>query len=347
MSPRVPTSEPTRMAVCPHCHLFCGEPTVSPIEGLPHAAADCPLATEREARRARAAYRVGQSTVDRTSWIAAVRPMIAPEVRVAVNDSMDAIRHFLAVDQSSPRPRWRLVAETTTSLRGYREAVRRDGVIAATLGEAARMSDHVFVVGDVHEDFPRWDTAFSADVRREHLPSMGASDVANWLSRLHRDDLPDARYAAWILGPRSLADSGDGAVVAAEMLLRLIRMWNDRMTDRRAVVVMLDPNRGLDAVARWTQNRGIPSRTRADIRIGSPIAGSQAVVAQIGGVDPGPEFAENYAPASIAGIHRRGIGMRADGTVTVPLAKLAGSDATLQPSWRLLEQLTDNIDSSD
>ena len=338
------------VAVCPHCHLFCVEATTSPGRGLPSFAADCPIAAQRESARqsirGRSGFRLGNDSVTRDAWVAAVRQVVAPEIRVAVNDSMDAIRHFLAIDQSSDRPRWRLVAETTTSLRGYREAVRRDGVIAATLGEAARMSDHVFVVGDVAADFPRWDSGFDPHVRRQSLPSMGANEVANWLSRLHQDELPDARYAAWILGPRSLADSGDGAVVAAEMLLRLIRSWNDRMDDRRAVVVMLDPNRGLDAVARWTQNRGIPSRTHADIRIGSPIAGSQSVVAQIGGVDPGPEWAENYAPASIAGIDRRGIGMRADGTVTVPLPKFAEAQPSTETPWRLLEQITTDAGSS-
>ena len=52
---------------------------------------------------------------------------------------------------------------------------------------------------------------------------------------------------------------------------------------------------------------------------------TKRVLAQVGGIDPGPENAECYVPVSVEGVQRPDMVIRGDGAVTLPLSGFASS----------------------
>ena len=231
-----------------------------------------------------------------------------------------------------------ITIESDESIEALLQVTSRDGSVSATLADVATHADLVWMIGEVEQTWPRLaeklrlqsDSEVSdSKVIVQRVTQWSADDVTELASAIERGDAhhefatqwSSAGYAAILIGPQAFV-AGE-ADLSATMLARLVRRRN---AEARCVLLTLDAGVTLRSVCLWNTNEspsgtwGRDDRTRFDIRIGSPWnADSPAANLQIGGRDPGLELASAYRACSIAGLHHRGMVIRGDGSVSLPL----------------------------
>jgi hypothetical protein len=233
-----------------------------------------------------------------------------------------------------------ITIESDESIEALMQVTSRDGIVSATLADVATHADLVCMIGEVEHAWPRISEKLrlqsASDVSRHsseivvrRVTQWSADDVAELASALrHRDEHHEfadqwisARYAAIIIGPRAFVAHEED--LCATMLARLVRQRN---AEARCVLLTLDTAATLRSVCLWNTNEVPSSKTDHDhsvfdVRVGSPLGvDSAAARVQIGGLDPGPELALAYRACSVAGLHHRGMVIRGDGSVSLPLA---------------------------
>lgn len=181
-----------------------------------------------------------------------------------------------------------------------------------------------------------------------------------------------SRYVAVVLGTDAWPQRDS---VAAAVMLNQIVLW--LAAERRAVLLSLDAAATNRTVAIWRTNRtleafeeaaprsAVPTRSTREerdgaesvpgaarlgvpdaevlVRLGEPASGNAAPAQlQLGGRDPGRELADIYLPAAMAGVHRAGIAVRGDGSVTLPLQQVFRSELPTAAEW-LMSLLGESI----
>ncbi len=236
-----------------------------------------------------------------------------------------------------------LTIESDPSIEALVQTASRDGIVSATLADVATHADLVWMIGGVDQAWPRIAEKLRLEetgsggkhVRRseqctadefshfaDSIGNASATSPATGALANHADAWLSSEYSAILIGPRAFL-SGEESL-SATMLARLVRLRNAR---KRSVLLTLDAAATLRSVCLWSSNTSPESTADSsddaafDIRIGSPLGiDSPAAKVQIGGVDPGPELAVAYRACSIAGLHRPGMVIRGDGSVSLPLA---------------------------
>ena len=269
-----------------------------------------------------------------------------------------------------------MISGTLGDVRRHADLVWIVGDIAATaprfIDEVIRPgsgpSVHQFAAGATVDEIVAFSVAVETDGQQRSSGRMsGLLDAVyatvNSDPDSGRSDNPFAvRYLAVVIADNAFDD--DAALAVAAILNRAIMKLNEKI---RAVVIALDSAATLRSVSAWSQNRSLPvwdsDATAAPlgtamIRIGNPRPaaadnenadnenadnGSTNLVAvQIGGVDPGPESAICYLPASIPGVDRDGFVVRGDGSVSLPLmaaGQQPGDQSMLASAGELLISL--------
>ena len=236
-----------------------------------------------------------------------------------------------------------ITIESDESIEALLQVTSRDGIVSATLADVATHADLVWMIGEVEQTWPRIaeklrlqsdseiraSKVMASKVTVQRVTQWSADEVTELASAIEHSDKhhefasqwSSAKYAAILIGPQAFA-AGE-ADLCATMLARLVRRRN---TEARCVLLTLDAGATLRSVCLWNTNQSPSSkpisenRRHFDIRIGSPWnADSPAAYLQIGGRDPGPELASAYRACSIAGLHHRGMVIRGDGSVSLPL----------------------------
>ncbi|TWU06405.1 molybdopterin-binding domain-containing protein [Stieleria varia] len=333
--------------VCPFCPLHCDDLLV---DDRGQTTVDCEFAKSGFGNAAGdPSIRRGRKTIalDRLDELAS--ELGFPDVPLVSLTSapLNQSRRWMRLHQSGAI---RLTSESTASTRALATAIRRDGVIAATIADVRQHADLIVTVGSIDRCTPRLRERLSGDrsvqwrslgscISATHLADLlmavrhgspvESNDSFNAQSQDPCTHLSTARYIAFIVADDALADADN--VIGASLLLQLIVQLNqqslDPTTRRRAVLMALDPLQSLKAVLGWN---GIPlpmlgtDSTAVDIRIGNPLPESPPAKLQIGGRDPGEAIAEVFIPASQAGVHVADMVIRGDGTVTLPLQPVLG-----------------------
>ncbi len=240
-----------------------------------------------------------------------------------------------------------LTIESDASIQAILEVISRDGIVSATIADVATHADLIWTFGRVDEAWPRLMQKICQGPRgdaNENVCRFGECS-ADSLSQFAAATRPDSgsvsnvsaetsgpagqiarwsssKYTAILVGPGAFAPGEES--ISAAMLCRLVRLRN---ADSRCVLVTLDSAATLRSVCLWKTNESpssiAPDNTDVtfDIRLGSPLNRDSCPSAlQIGGIDPGPKLAHAYRSSSIAGLHRRGMTIRGDGSVSLPLA---------------------------
>lgn len=159
----------------------------------------------------------------------------------------------------------------------------------------------------------------------------------------HVDEFLTSEYSAILIGPGAFVRGEES--LSATMLARLVRLRN---ATNRSVLVTLDAAATLRSVCLWSSNTS-PEATvdgsgevSFDCRLGSPLdIASPPAQVQIGGVDPGPDRADAYRACSVAGLHRPGMVIRGDGSVSLPLAAPLTTPLPTEIDWlddRLMDE---------
>ena len=353
--------------VCPFCPLHCDDVQVLPSAGQPiriraqcgacqgpFDAALCPAPARIQDR----SVTFDAVTQYFTDLYARNRSVVGGcPALIATTTDLQSARQL---SQLHRQGLIRLHIETTPTLAAFRMTIRRDGVVAVTLSDIRRHADLICTIGDVDRWTPRLmqrlavcDGIDDPTTRRIALPEGISADQAARLSRLLIDEdapggsdndslvirlarsIHSASYVAMIFAPDAFRESE--AIAAAAMLNRLIMQLNGR---RRAVLLQLDPAATLRSVFAWQTNESINEcSTEAvgnlSVRIGNAFDEQNAlpVDVQIGGLDPGQDHAAVYVPAATVGIHRRGVVVRGDGSVTLPLDQIEQTDRLPAAEW--------------
>lgn len=160
----------------------------------------------------------------------------------------------------------------------------------------------------------------------------------------HVDEFLTSQYSAILIGPGAFARGEES--LSATMLARLVRLRN---ATNRSVLVTLDAAATLRSVCLWSSNASPETTVDGsgevgfDCRLGSPLdIDSPPAQVQIGGVDPGPDRAGAYRACSVAGLHRPGMVIRGDGSVSLPLAAPLAAPLPNEIDW-LDDCLTDEF----
>lgn len=249
-----------------------------------------------------------------------------------------------------------LTIESDASIQAILGVISRDGIVSATIADVATHADLIWTFGRVDEAWPRLMQKIRQGPRgdaNDNVCRFGECS-ADSLSQFAAATRPDSgsvsnvsadifgpagqidrwnssKYAAILVGPGAFAPGEES--ISAAMLCRLVRLRN---ADSRCVLVTLDSATTLRSVCLWKTNESpssiAPDNTDVtfDIRLGAPLnADSCPSTLQIGGIDPGPKLAHAYRSSSTAGLHRRGMTIRGDGSVSLPLAApMAGERPT-------------------
>ena len=337
----------------------------------PAAETQCALA-ESQFRAALTPHpvRVAEQTFDFDRWDSLVGEMDWP-VRPAVSISHASIEEAKQLNQMHSRSRIRLATSSTPSDAALDLAYQREGTVTATLGDVIRHADLIWIVGDVDSVTPRLRDRLakssakivSTNAITIELLSLMQRQIVEGSSEEDSDRsetesivraVDGSRYLAIVLGSSPFESGRE--VICSEWLMRWLVDQNDKTirsddggqtVARRAVLVRWSSGPNLQAVFHWHQNRPVSpllSAPRgADICLGQPVAGQDAdpVRLQIGGVDPGPQRAHAYIPASQPGVHLPGTTIRGDGAVTLPL--IACAEAKLPSRIEVLRRVLDFI----
>ena len=256
-----------------------------------------------------------------------------------------------------------LTIESDPSIQAVMDVTSRDGIVTATLADVALHADVIWMIGGVEKSWPRIAEKLrltphnDAPTVVERFPQCSAEQLTELASAIehprvsgaddgnsihalavHADRWKDARYAAILIGPGAFT-SGEESI-AATMLARLVRRANAKT---RSVLVILDAGATLRSVCLWKTNTAPTSMSTSmstsiststdaaqpvfDIRIGSPLGSdSPSTRLQISGIDPGASLATAFRSCSVAGLHRPGMTIRGDGSVSLPLERLVDSE---------------------
>ncbi len=239
---------------------------------------------------------------------------------------------------------------------GYRETFARDGGFTATIGEAIARDAAVTYLGDVDAAWPRLRHRLrrcqaSPFVELQDPPD-GAADLSagdaiplpERLASIRReliqcglDAFADAarRYQVFVVAP-SLADDHDPLLIWSS-LFGLIRQWNG---SGRAALLSLDNSMTARSVMAWN---GIAVRGESDcddpdslVITLRPWGDCESWIADQPPLTPDPRPSRRIVigngiptrgngedcielPASVPGVHRDGVVIRGDGSVTLPL----------------------------
>ncbi len=234
----------------------------------------------------------------------------------------------------------------------------RDGVISATLGDVREHADLLWLIGDVEASAPRVKevlTRNKPDLRvietsgpldLDTLASLslatrnpGTTHAMQSIAEL-KEAIESAKYFAVVLGDDAFAAE------FADAALSLLIQWTWSLNaTRRAVALHLDDAATNRAVYRWRTNRSLSNihdnesgAEALTFRIGESVVDHSHVDVAIGTRDPGTDQANVFVPCSVIGIHETGARIRGDGTVTMPLAKIAESALPSAVAW--IESLT-------
>ncbi|TWT56478.1 molybdopterin-binding domain-containing protein [Allorhodopirellula solitaria] len=333
--------------VCPLCPLHCDDVGIDEQGGL--EANGCPIAAAAPPEKN--------------------RPPCRGEILIA-SDAAKPLRVVTTgVDLTTARQlaRWQaagridLTFESDPSIEALLQAASRDGIVSATLADAATHADLVWLLGRADQAWPRLAEKLrlggngADETKSQRFERCTADDLSRFAAAIesgagssspatgeladHTDTWTSSEYAAVLVGPGAFADGEES--LCATMLARLVRQRNTKF---RCVLLTLDAAATLRSVCLWTNNTSPSATTEGDqsvgfdIRIGSPLGrDSRAASVQIGGIDPGAEFAAAYRACSVAGLHRPGMVIRGDGSVSLPLA--APVEADLPSSAELLNEI--------
>ncbi len=351
------------MTVCPFCPLACDdiEFTTKPESPLLKVSVDCPLARERF----RDAMNPSPGRIgDRLASTGELKQHLsklcdAAENIVVITDGVDlATSRTLEQLQTDQRIKW-LLSQSPLS-ESWQRTVSRDGMISSTLGDIRAHADLLWFLGNPQAKSPRIEH-FLLDRNRlaQQIHSQGNIDLdflAEVALATRSNDTPvtprarelavaikESRYFAIVIGD----DAFDARMADAGLSLLIQWLWRLNATNR-AVALHMDSAATSRAVHRWRTNRSLASSTGACfaantlvVRIGDAIQQTPATNVLLASSDPGPDYANVFLPMSILGIHHAGVIIRGDGTVTLPLSKIASSEYPTALQW-LSESLTES-----
>ncbi len=354
-------SRPVRQPpiVCPFCPLLCDDVIVDP-QGKTNVACERAEAGFQSALGPSSGPRLETRPASETQLAEVARELFAESPQVRVITAGTDLKSARILQRRQTEGQIEIEVEATPTRQAMSTATGRDGVVAATLGEVRRHADQLWLLGVTRDQAPRLIERVTEPERPTRLFDWPYGASADRLAALsyrlqratpdHVQDVELERLAAAILKSRYLAVVvGDAAFesneseAAAVMLLEIISRQN---VSRRAVLVQLDPAQTNRSVTAWSSNcplqshvvgarpRGREPSLATRVRLGDAVLQPPLPVAlQIGGVDPGFELATHYMPASTVGVHRGGIVVRGDGTVTLPLASIHPTDRPTPAEW--------------
>ena len=338
--------------VCPFCPLGCDDVRVSHSDGTVDV--DCDLARHQfDSAVNHSPARIGSKTVDTLDFVAFRSRLALPDCPT-IEFNGASIQEAKSIEALVKTGVIQVNLDVDAGSVALNQAIARDGVIAATLGDVCARSDLIWVIGDIDSRTPRLAERLGRSKAKLHQTSVLTVDS---LSRLHRasgqrneatgrpsdsagsliDLIRSSGYTSIVIGDSPFEKGSE--VVASEMLLRLIARWNelpgsnDRGEDdllRRAVILRIDHHQNLRSVMRWRNNQvssaGLSVLPSPSVRIG-PSCGDQTtnVRLQIGGPDPGEPSAFAYLPASSPGVHFAEVTIRGDGSISLPLSAIAAA----------------------
>lgn len=257
-------------------------------------------------------------------------------------------------DLASADPRVSIRIDASPTRQAIATAVSREGVVAATIADVRRHADQIWLLGIRPEHYPRLldrliDPDRPATVHRsphgiaaDDLASLVVADPNAPPKDITSTGLSPAfassRYLTVIVGDHAFRPVE--AEAAAELLVQWIHRRN---ANARAVIVQFDRAATNRCVAAWRGNRTLAADRDAitdnevRIRIGAPNAINPEAAApmtlQVGGDPSDPHQTQAYLPAAEFGVHRNGAVVRGDGTVTLPLSKIARSPLPTATQW--------------
>ena len=250
------------------------------------------------------------------------------------------------------------VIDQSPLTQSWQRTSSRDGVISATLGDVREHADLLWLIGDVESSAPRMKEVLTRDkpsMRIIETPGPLDLDTLASLSLATRtpgtihvsQSIAELANAIEISEYFALVLGGDAFTAEfADAALSLLIQWTWSLNaKRRAVALHLDDAATNRAVYRWRTNRSLDNidnnESGADalqIRIGECVVDHSPVDIAIGTRDPGIDEANIFVPCSVIGVHEAGAKIRGDGTVTMPLAKIAESSLLSAVAW--IESLT-------
>lgn len=216
-----------------------------------------------------------------------------------------------------------LTVRTDPSIAAVQTAIRRDGVVTASIGELSRLADRFVLIGDCGSIPSRLSKPDHDRVKT--FETLGNRDIAAWQQQTP-NWAAESKYLAIIVGSGALSGSTQEQTVTSERLIAWTWFLNRRLDAEgqpagRAVLLPIDPQATIREVYRYRTNRslGPPNDPSRSIQIGSlscPMAAPVAV--QIGGIDPGPTAAARYIPANTESTAPADAFIRCDNSVTLP-----------------------------
>lgn len=348
--------------VCPFCPLACGDVRVD-AAGMPGKLPTIQTNCEVAAKRFRDAL---QPARPRITNKAASLDEIRQHLKDLANQSKRIVVKTGGVDLASAKTLEQLstsgkitwLLDQSPLTQSWQLTSSRDGVISATLGDVREHADLLWLIGDVESSAPRMKetlTRNKPDLCVIETPGPLDLDTLASLSLVTRNPgtthavqsiaelaaaIESSKYFAVVLGDDAFATE------FADAALSLLIQWTWSLNaTRRAVALHLDDVATNRAVYRWRTNRSLgnidDSGSAAEaltIRIGESVVDHSPVDIAIGTRDPGIDKANVFVPCSVIGIHETGARIRGDGTVTMPLAKIAESDLPSAVAW--IESLT-------
>lgn len=314
--------------VCPYCPLHCDDIIAN---GDGSFATDCELAGEAFRRAGQlASARLGDEAIETVDF-AALADHLGLSRRPVVEVGWVSIEQAKRLYELKTRIALKLRSGHHT----HSQTLERDGFDSATIADMTKHADVILAVGNFDATPRLLDRLTSSQAELHAIASLNATEIAS-LRAGESDSLPESilssRYLAIVIGESAFET--DCEVACAESLHRFVRHRNGQAIDdegncRRAVLVRFDPYQNLQSVFRWRGNEpvqesllpGVSQRWNTEIRIGDSGAAPLPVKLQIGGLDPGLEFAQAYLPAASVGVHHRGTTIRGDGSVCLPLSE--------------------------
>ena len=290
------------------------------------------------------APRVQDKTVSIDEAERQAKTLVASDKRNVFIVQRSSIGQAKAIAQSGLAVR----VETTASQISLQQAIARCGTITATLGDVKQHADVLVLIGDSQETTPRLNQLIDASNKAvHHDKNPNANSVADFAHAVRQGNhLAGDKYVAIIVAPDAF-DRGQ-AGPAIELLVETVIWMNNakRAKPQRAVLLSLDPLASLRSTMAWNTNKRLQPATPFDfesgttIRMGCPQPHQHRADIQIGGADRGRKLASIFLPASTPGIHHTDAVVRGDGTVTLPLAKIADANFPTTDQWiaRLLRQ---------
>ncbi len=304
-------------SVCPFCPLHCDDVV---IDAAGRINVDCPIAESGfKAAIDPPVYRIGDRSVSMDDAIFNAKQIFTSTAKPKVTCSGATLGLSRRLASMSQVGAIDLSLESTSTMAALRTAASREGFVGATLAEVKQHADLIWIIGNAFDQTPRLPRHFSADAVVRHFSTFSADDMATLGATPIEQTFGDPGYVAIFFA----ADAFDArqSILVAEWWTKWIVQANKT---RRVVQVMLDPTQTIRSVTGWTSNEMLTTnQTTSDIRFGNPVG--QIASIQVGGIDPGRDFAEAYVPTSVPGVHDADVVIRGDGAVTLGLSNVTDS----------------------